>query len=75
MEMVTFEPCMYEMFGFMSQVAENMSDLKLRDLFAMVALQGLIPTPWGQSSDTSYAAISDVAYSIADTMIEARKRK
>jgi hypothetical protein len=56
-------------------INEKLPDLELRDMFAMSALQALIPTPWGQSSDTSFEAISDTAYSIADEMIEARKKK
>lgn len=56
-------------------INEKLPDLELRDMFAMSALQALIPTPWGQSSDTSYEAISDTAYSIADAMIEAREKK
>jgi hypothetical protein len=56
-------------------INDKLPDLELRDMFAMSALQALIPTPWGQSSDTSFEAISDTAYSIADKMIEARKKK
>lgn len=55
-------------------INEKLPDLELRDMFAMSALQALIPTHWGQSSDTSFEAISDTAYSIADEMIEARKK-
>ena len=73
MEMVTFEPCMYKMFGLMSQVAENMSDLKMRDLFAMSALQGILPTPYGQNAQNENVAAS--AYAIADAMLAARKKK
>lgn len=72
MEMVTFEPCVYKMFGLMSQVAENMSDLKLRDLFAISALNGILAQGDFHGSEQQYA---EQAYSFADAMIAARKIK
>ena len=86
MEMVTFEPCMYKMFGLMSQVAENMSDLKLRDIFAMNAMNGIL-------NDNMRTAVDDIlrndekdkdfwteriaaaSYKMADAMLQARKKK
>lgn len=56
-------------------INDKLPGLELRDLLAMSALQALIPTPWSQSSDVSFKEISDTAYSIADEMIEARKKK
>lgn len=68
------EVCVYRALDSINEINRKMPEVTLRDLFAMSALQALIPTPWGQSSETSFEAISDTAYSIADKMIEARKK-
>ena len=72
MEMVTFEPCMYKMFNSISQVAENMSDLKMRDLFAMVVLNGILAQGDFHGSVKAYA---EQSYAFADAMLEVRKAK
>lgn len=72
MEMVTFEPCMYKMFSSISQVAENMSDLKTRDLFAISALNGILAQGDFHGSEKAYA---EQSYAFADAMLEARKKK
>ncbi len=46
---------------------------ELRDLFAMSALQGILPTPYGQAASNENVASS--AYAVADAMLEARKKK
>ena len=68
MEMVIFEPWFQ---NTLKSIECNMPDL--RDLFAMSALQGILPTPYGQSANNENVAAS--AYAIADEMIKARKRK
>ena len=54
-------------------INQKIPDIELRDLFAMSALQGILPTPYGQSANNENVAAS--AYAIADEMIKARKRK
>jgi hypothetical protein len=49
-----------------------MNEQDLRDCFAMFALNGLLKEANGDYAD---GAIADLAYSLADAMIESRKPK
>lgn len=49
-------------------------DLKLRDLFAMFALSGIVEiSNWG--SDAANKAVAEVCYDIADAMMKVREGK
>ena len=54
-------------------INQKLQDIKLRDLFAMVAMNALLPTSFGEETSNENVAAS--AYSIADCMLEARKAK
>lgn len=54
-------------------INQKLPDIKLRDLFAMVAMNALLPTSFGEETSNENVAAS--AYSIADCMLEARKVK
>ena len=67
------EVCVYHALDSINEINRKMPEVTLRDLFAMSALQGILPTPYGQSANNENVAAS--AYAIADEMIKARKRK
>jgi hypothetical protein len=54
-------------------INQKIPEIELRDLFAMAALQGILPTPYGQAASNENVSAS--AYAVADEMLKARKRK
>ena len=54
-------------------INQKMPELELRDLFAMSAMNALLPTEWG--SETSEKDIARYSYKMADAMLAARKVK
>lgn len=51
-------------------INQKMPDIELRDLFAMHALSGLVVGDWGTYDSEDMA---NMAYMLADKMLEARK--
>ena len=54
-------------------INQKIPDLELRDLFAMSAMNALLPTAWGM--ETNEDNIAKYAYKMADAMIDAGKKK
>ena len=67
------EVCVYNALDSINEINRKMPEVTLRDLFAMSALQGILPTPYGQGAENENVAAS--AYAIADAMLQARKKK
>lgn len=70
MNMVIFEPWFV---NAVRSIEEKVSEVKLRDLFAIAAMNAVLPTSWGM--DTNNENIANFAYEMADEMLKARKRK
>ena len=68
-----YERIVYQTLEIIQDTCHQVSKIELRDLFAMSALQGILPTPYGQSAENANVAAS--AYALADAMLEARKKK
>lgn len=54
-------------------INHKLPDLKLRDLFAMNIMSGLASQQWIENVYEDHTA--ELAYNLADAMIEARKKK
>lgn len=54
-------------------INQKLPDIELRDLFAMVAMNALLPTPWGMEEDED--TVAKYSYIMADAMLAARKVK
>lgn len=54
-------------------INQKMPDIELRDLFAIHAMNALLPTGWGM--EASEDNIAKYSYKMADAMLEARKKK
>lgn len=54
-------------------IYHKMTELELRDLFAMNAMNGLIQTQWG--TEVTEDCLARFAYKQADAMLEARSKK
>ena len=67
------EVCVYHALDSINEINRKIPEVTLRDLFAMSALQGILPTSYGQNANNENVAAS--AYALADEMIKARKRK
>ena len=54
-------------------INQKMPDVELRDLFAIHAMNALLPTDWGM--EASEDDIAKYSYKMADAMLKARKHK
>lgn len=54
-------------------INQKLSDLELRDIFAMHIMSGLASQQWIENVYEDHTA--ELAYNLADAMIEARKKK
>jgi len=68
-----YERIVYQTLEMVQDACHSVSKIELRDLFAMSALQGILPTLYGQNAENANVASS--AYALADAMLEARRRK
>jgi len=67
------ETYVHDTIEAIKNVCYNISELETRDIFAMSALTAIAGTDWGRSISNDKLAAS--AYSIADEMIKARKKR
>lgn len=68
-----YERCVYQTMDMIQEACNHITKIELRDLFAMSALQGILPTPYGQDATIENVAAS--AYALADEMLKARSKK
>lgn len=68
-----YEACVYRTLDSINEINRKMPEVTRRDLFAMSVINTILQSALGQ--ETSNEDVAASAYSIADAMEQARKKK
>ena len=63
----------HQTMAAIQSINQKIPELDLRDLFAIQAMNALLPTPWGMEAKEDFLA--KYAYKMADAMLKVRSKK